>query len=173
MKNILKSMFAAGTLCFSGLLALTPMQSASALSPGMTPINQMLGDAAEQLPIENVAQRRGNRGGAKRGGRNRGGAKRGGANRNRARNRGVNRRAYNRHRHGRRYAHRRTGYRYRYGKYWYNNQWWLAGLGAAAIIGTGAAYAGGHCARISNLCAANWGSGGPDYWGCMRYEGCN
>ena len=153
VKNIIRAIFAAGTLCFSGLLALTPIQSASALSPGMTPISQMLGGVAEQLPIVNAQNR------ARR--------NRGGANRNRVRNR----RAYNRSRHGRRYRGRRAGYGYRYGGYWYSNPWWI--VGTAAAIGAGAAYAGGRCERISYLCEENWGRGGSDYWGCMRYEGCD
>ena len=165
VKNIIRAIFAAGTLCFSGLLALTPIQSASALSPGMTPISQMLGGVAEQLPIVNVQNRaRRNRGGANR---NRARRNRGGANRNRVRNR----RAYNRSRHGRRYPGRRAGYGYRYGGYWYSNPWWI--VGTAAAIGAGAAYAGGRCERISYLCEENWGRGGSDYWGCMRYEGCD
>ncbi len=226
MKSLLKSVFAAGTLCLGGLVALTPMQSASAFSPGMTPLNQMLGDVAEQLPIEYVrrgdgggsyrggggggrgggsayrggggggsAYRGGSRGGSAYRGGSRGGsayrsgsrggsayrsgsrggsAYRGGRNRGNAnRYHGNNRYAYNRHRDGHRYRHARPGYGYcRYG-WCYSSAWWLAGLGTAAIIGTGAAYAGGYCERMSYLCAENWGSGGPDYWGCMRYEGCD
>lgn len=30
----------------------------------------------------------------------------------------------------------------------------------------------GRCARWSRRCAANWGYGGNDYRGCMRYHGC-
>ncbi len=174
MKSIFKSVFAVGTLCLSGFIALTPIQSASALSPGMTPISQMLGGVAEQLPIVNVQNRaRRNRGGARR---NRGARRsRGGARRSRARrNRGGARRsrhAYNRRRHGRRYRGWRRGYRHHYRGFWYANPWWI--VGTAAVIGAGASYAGGHCDRISDLCVANWGHGGPDYWGCMRYEGCD
>ena len=177
VKNIIRAIFAAGTLCFGGLLALTPIQSASALSPGMASVSQMLGGVAEQLPIENVQNRvRRNRGGSNR---NRARRNRGGANRNRARrnrgganrNRARNRHSYNRHRHGRRYRGRRGNYRHYYRGYWYANPWWI--VGTAAAIGAGAAYAGSRCERISDLCAANWGRGGPDYWGCMRYEGCN
>ncbi len=32
---------------------------------------------------------------------------------------------------------------------------------------------GGSCSRWSRRCTANWGYGNPDYWGCMRYHGCN
>ena len=31
---------------------------------------------------------------------------------------------------------------------------------------------GGHCARAHRACVANWGYGGGNYDGCMRYEGC-
>lgn len=32
---------------------------------------------------------------------------------------------------------------------------------------------GGSCARWSRRCTANWGYGNGDYWGCMRYHGCD
>ncbi len=32
---------------------------------------------------------------------------------------------------------------------------------------------GGSCRRWSRQCSANWGHGNSDYWGCMRYHGCD
>jgi hypothetical protein len=31
---------------------------------------------------------------------------------------------------------------------------------------------GGRCGRAHRACVRNWGYGGGDYEGCMRYEGC-
>ena len=32
---------------------------------------------------------------------------------------------------------------------------------------------GGSCARWRRRCQANWGYGNQDFWGCMRYHGCD
>ena len=31
----------------------------------------------------------------------------------------------------------------------------------------------GSCWRWKRRCQANWGYGNEDFWGCMRYHGCN
>ena len=83
----------------------------------------------------------------------------------------ANRHRYDRRRHGKRYRNRRSGNRHYYRGHWYASPWWILGTGLA--IGAGAAAAsGGRCAVKSQACARNWGRGGPDYEGCMRYEGC-
>ncbi len=32
---------------------------------------------------------------------------------------------------------------------------------------------GGSCSRWRRRCQANWGYGNQDFWGCMRYHGCD
>ncbi len=132
-------------ICGMGLLATT--NSASATVVSNVPIHQHIQGDRVKLPVENVARRGGRRGGY-RGGR------------------------YNRRYYGRRYRGRRRGYGHYYRGYWYSNPWWIVGTGVA--IGAGAAAAsGGRCGWVSRQCTARWGYGGPNYWGCMRYDRCN
>jgi hypothetical protein len=74
------------------------------------------------------------------------------------------------HRGGRRggYNRRRRGYGHYYRGFWYASPWWIVGTGVA--IG---ATTSGRCGRVSRQCRARWGSGGSNYWGCMRYDGCD
>ncbi len=82
-------------------------------------------------------------------------------------------RRYNRRRHGNRLRNRRGRHRHFYDGYWYAVPFWLgAGAAAGAYATPRPSYGGGFCAEKSRACANNWGPSGPDYEGCMRYEGC-
>ena len=97
------------------------------------------------------------------------------------------RRGYRGRRHGRRWHRRRHrhGRRHRYGPNIY------FGLGAPFYYGYPyygyyepynygyyaprrryRRYRGGSCSRWHRRCVRNWGYGGADYGGCMRYHGC-
>jgi len=96
------------------------------------------------------------------------------SNRNRGerhynRNRGD--RHYNRDRHSPRYRYRHGRYRHYHNGYYYANPWWLVpGIGVG--IGLGVAGRNNSCNYWSDRCAANWGYGGSNYNGCMRYYNC-
>lgn len=81
----------------------------------------------------------------------------------------AKRHRYNRKRHGKRLRSRRGRHRHYRNGYWYAVPFWLG----AAAVSSATSSAGGRCEYKSRLCAQNWGNGGPDYEGCMRYEGCD
>lgn len=41
-----------------------------------------------------------------------------------------------------------------------------------SYYGSGRVYGGGRCAVWRDRCAANWGYGNSNFYGCMRYYGC-
>lgn len=152
MRQMIKPILAISALALSALGLVAPVNTASAAMISPVPAYSHIQGSGVQLPVELVARKR-------RHGH--------GYNRHRHGHR------YNRHRHGHRYRYRRHGYGHYYGGYWYRTPWWILGTGVA--IGAGAAAAssgGGYCAEKSRACARNWGPSGPDYDGCMRYEGC-
>ena len=157
MRRMFKPILAMTALAVSGLALMAPVGPASAAVVSQVPIYFQIQGNVVELPVEEVAHRGGRRGGARRGGR-RGGARRGGR-----------RGRIHRGRHGHRYSrHRRRGYGHRYRGRWYANPWWIVGTGVA--IG---AASGGRCGWVSRQCTARWGYGGSNYWGCMRYDGCD
>ncbi len=137
-----KPCLTASALALSTFVMLSPIGTASAMTITTGGIAQALSGVQTGLPVIKV--QRGNR-------------------------------RYNRNRHGYRYRNRRGRHRHYYNGYWYAMPFWL---GAAAAAGAYAAPApsyrggGGFCAQKSDACADNWGASGPDYEGCMRYEGC-
>lgn len=118
----------------------------------------------KSITIEKVQQRRRARARRRAARRARRGVRRG--------RRGVRR--------GRRFArHYRRGRRHRgpyiaipyyyYGDpYYYYDPYYYGGYDYTPVPAPG-----GSCARWSRRCTASWGYGNGDYWGCMRYHGCD
>ncbi len=71
---------------------------------------------------------------------------------------------------GPRFTLQQPGFPYFYGGYWYGTPWWEDDLYYA--YDEPLSY-GGRCEDWSRQCRANWGYNNPDYWGCMRYHGCD
>lgn len=79
-------------------------------------------------------------------------------------------RSYDRRRHGPRYRDRRPGFNYYFGGYYYAVPWWSFGI----VIAPPARPAlSDRCLYWHDRCVANWGYNNPDYYGCMRYHGCD
>lgn len=70
---------------------------------------------------------------------------------------------------GPRYRYPRYGYPHYYRGYYYPRVWWGA---PAYVPPPRVVIPAGRCARWANACAANWGYGNRDYYGCLRYHGC-
>jgi hypothetical protein len=68
-----------------------------------------------------------------------------------------------------RHRFRRPGFAHYYGGWWYPFPWWL---GAASYYYE-VPVAGGQCEVWHRQCIASWGYGNADYYGCMRYHGCD
>lgn len=73
-------------------------------------------------------------------------------------------RRYNNRRHGRRHRRRQDGFSHFYLGWWYADPWWEPRRYSRS---------NDRCAYWSDRCVDNWGYRNPDYWGCMRYYGCD
>jgi hypothetical protein len=141
-----KPVLALSAVAFSVFALITPIESASARTVSSNPFLQTseAGPAAQKL--QRVARNR----------------------------------RYDRRRHGRRYRGRRGRNRHYYNGYWYAVPFWLGAAAAAGAYDDGdddyrddSYRGGGRCEQKADACAANWGRSGPDFDGCMRYEGCD
>jgi hypothetical protein len=72
--------------------------------------------------------------------------------------------------HGQRYRYYRPGYQL-YGGWWYAFPWWLGAVGPRYYYPAQPQY-GGRCEYWRQQCIRNWGYGGPNFRGCLRYHGC-
>lgn len=130
----------------------------SVFAPGALPQGVFQSTFAEKAQARRRPRAR--RRGARRGRR--------GARRLRRGGRRVFRRRGRRHR-GPRFAFRRIPIPYYYGTPYYAYDPYYGGYDYTPVPPP----TGGRCARWSRRCSANWGYGNSDYWGCMRYHGCD
>lgn len=72
---------------------------------------------------------------------------------------------YDHHRHGRRYRHKRDGFSYFFLGWWYAQPFWEREVETRGGSGS--------CSYWHEQCVRNWGRRNADYYGCMRYYGCN
>ena len=74
---------------------------------------------------------------------------------------------------GPRFRFPRPGFPYLYGGYYYGSQWWASDYYAPPPAYSPAPAYGGRCEHWESQCVANWGRNNADFWGCMRYHGCD